>query len=293
MSESGPATGLFASTDAGTVRVGIRSPRPPSEVWPALYEVDRVAQWFGTLDRPWRAGQASRVDFGDGDFFDIGTVAVVPGESITFDWSFLSIGTTARVRWQVIPATASAAGNDRIAGTEVLVEDRQPGRTPAEADELLSGWTDFFERLSRHLATGQRTRYDTRDDIDGSVTLTGHAPRLAEPDTIHRWLPIATDGFVPRWFFIVDEDGPRRFRVDAWQAEPDGVSFVVEVPEALRATEARIWLRRTDSDWHLSFRHAGWARLGLPDRQARVLRGRFTAAWVTALRDARELMGSA
>jgi len=184
------------------------------------------------------------------------------------------------VRWRCRPAAG---------GTEVLIDDVQPGRTPAETDELLSGWTDFTERLAHYLQTGRRARYGTRDDIDGNVTLGPSAAGLIGPDTIHRWLPIATDGFEPSWFFVVDHDGPRRFAVDRWTREPGAVTFAVEVPEATRTTEARIQLDRPGREWHLSFRHTGWSRLGLPDRQARLLRRRFTAAWVAALQDARDL----
>ncbi|HKS97927.1 MAG TPA: SRPBCC domain-containing protein [Rugosimonospora sp.] len=263
-----------------TVRVTIHSGLPPARVWPALHEVDRLGQWFGELDHAWRPGQPARLDFGDGDFFTIDTHDVVAPEWIAFDWRFLGLGPTARIRWQVRPVPG---------GSDVSVVDTSPDRSPAEADELRAGWTDFFERLSRHLATGARTRYDTRDDIDGTVALGGAAARLFGPDTVHRWLPIATDGFAPRWFFVVDGDGPRRFRLDGWQAGPDGVSFTVDVPGA---TEARAWAQPVGSGWHLSFRHTGWGQLGLPDRQARLLRSRFTAAWVAALRTARELTGT-
>jgi hypothetical protein len=220
------------------------------------------------------------VEFGDGDFFDIDPLEVAPGAAILFEWRFLGVGPAARVRWRCRPDGG---------GTEVLIDDVQPGRTPAETDELLSGWTDFAERLARYLRTGRRARYGTRDDIDGNVTLGLTAAGLISPETIHRWLPIATDGFVPSWFFVVDDDGPRRFAVDRWTAEAGAVTFAVEVPDATRTTTVRIRLDQVGDGWHLSFRHSGWSRLGLPDRQARQLRRRFTAAWAAALRDARDL----
>lgn len=271
----------MSDTSPGTVRVVLRIPLPPEQVWPALAERDRLAQWFGDLGDSWLAGRRTRVEFGDGDFFDIDIVEV-SDRSIRFDWSFLGVGPTARVLWRADPA-----GD----GSTVVVEDVQPGRTPAEAEELRSGWTDFIERLSRYLTTGHRSRYGARNDIDGTIDVAGPAGRLIVPDVIHRWLPIATDGFAPKWFFIVDDEGPRRFAIDRWTAGPDEVDFAVEVPGATRITEAHIALGPAGpgAPWHLSFRHTGWARLGLPDRQARLLRSRFTAAWVTALRDARAL----
>lgn len=269
-------------TEPGTVRVAIASRRAPDEVWPALYDTDRLAQWFGELDAPWRAGHPARLEFGDGDFFTIDTLDVTPSRSLTFDWRFLGLGPTARVQWSL---------REVPDGTEVSVEDVQADRIPAEADELRSGWTDFFERLSRYLSTGERSRYGTRDDIDGTVAVAGPAHGLLEPETLHKWLPIAIDGFGPRWFFIVDDDGPRRFRMDDWQARPDGVSFALEVPDAAAPTRADVWLAQADAEWHLSFRHTGWARLGLPDRQARALRRRFTVTWIEALRSAGKLTG--
>jgi uncharacterized protein YndB with AHSA1/START domain len=265
----------------GAVQVSIRSPLPPEQVWPALCEGNRLAQWFGDVDRPWQAGQPVRLDFGDGDFFTVNPVAVVAGEAITFEWNFLGVGPTAQVRWRLRAVPG---------GSEVTVEDEQTDRSPAETDELMSGWTDFLQRLSRHLTTGERTRYDTRDDIDGSIAVAGPATNLIAPETIHRWLPIASDGFVPRWFFIVDDDGPRRFRMDGWQPVPDGVEFTVELSD-VDTTTARVWVRQSGAEAYLGFRHTGWARLCLPDRQARLLRRRFTMAWIAALRSARDLAG--
>jgi uncharacterized protein YndB with AHSA1/START domain len=285
MDESGPARSATATVESGTIRVGIRANRDLGYAWETLHDPRRLAGWFGDLDGPWREGRSGRIRFGDGDFFDVRVRAVVEHRLIEFDWSFLGLGPTARIRW-----TTTAAPD----GTEITVEDHQPDRTAAEVDELVAGWTDFFERLSRYLATGEPSRYGHRDRVDGSVTVARDAALFA-PETIHTWLPIASDGFGPRWFFTVDDDGPRRFRLYDWRTSPGEVTFAVEIPGAIPGaanwTRCAVRLAPVGSGWRLSFSHSGWCGLGLPDRAARLLRRRFTAAWVAALGHARELAG--
>ena len=47
------------------------------------------------------------------------------------------------------------------------------------------------------------------------------------------WLPIALDTGHPRWFFIVDNDGPRRFAIGDWDLVPGrSLRFSVAIPEA-------------------------------------------------------------
>jgi hypothetical protein len=77
-----------------------------------------------------------------------------------------------------------------------------------------------------------------------------------------------------------------------WQARPNQVTFSVEIPEAADLTRCRVCVERVGPGWRLSFSHTGWCRLGLPGRRARLLRRRFTMAWVAALEHARDLARS-
>src|SRR4051794_34355958 len=157
MDQSEESRFLAATMNSGTVRVCMRSEGDSSRAWLALRDPARLSLWFGDLDGEWQPGRSGRVDFGDGDFFDVEILDVVESELVEFNWSFLGVGPIARIRWTVISVPE---------GTEVTVTDHQPDRTAAEVDELMAGWTDFLERLSRFLATGQTSRYGLRDEID-------------------------------------------------------------------------------------------------------------------------------
>ena len=262
------------------VRVIVNVPVGRDEMWRSITAPARVDSWFGTLQRPMRAGTETRVDFGDGDFFDIAVDEVEPGSRLAFRWRFLGVGPECRIVWQV--------SGDRSAST-LTVDDDCPDRPAAERAQLRAGWLDFVDRLSGHLMTGRPTRYEWRPEIDGSVVLPTGDWHPLRPENLADWLPIATDGTGSGWFFIVDSEGPRRFAVHDWRLEPDrALSFAVEIPSARATTAARARAERTARGTTLSVEHHGWHRLGLSDLQSRMLRHRFAATWAAALSAAEE-----
>ncbi|GGK76531.1 SRPBCC family protein [Mangrovihabitans endophyticus] len=269
-----------ASDGSGAVRVGVRCACGRDRAWQALHDPAGLSRWFGDLTPGWSPGCRGRIEIGDGDFFDLSVEELAEADHLAFRWRFLGLGAQSHVRWLI---------TDRPDGSEVTVEDRQPGRTPAETDAMIAGWTDFLGRLARHLRTGETSRYGIRDEIDGTVDLPDAVADPLDPGVVHRWLPIATDGFVPRWFFIVDSDGPRRFRLDDWTDAADEVTFRLAIPQAARPTSCAIRVTRAGAGRRLSFVHAGWCRLDLPEHRARQLRRRFTATWVSAVAHARDL----
>nr|AME17995.1 enediyne self-sacrifice resistance protein [Streptomyces sp. CB03234] len=270
----------------GAVRVTLRLAAEPDRVWPALTEPHALASWFGDFSAPLRVGADTRLDFGDGDFFTVRPTAIVPGRSVAFDWRFLGVGKPQSVVWTLRPGAEEGPGS----GSVLTVEDHDDTRGPAEAAQLLDGWADFLTRLGTHMHTGRNTRYQWRDDIDGSVDLPAEPFRPLRHPAVLDWLPIAVDGFRPAWFFIVDDEGPRRFAVSDWQLRLDEeLTFTVEIPDArthpaCRVSTAPAGPGRT----RLSFVHHGWTRLGLAQGRAQELRRRFAATWVASLRTARD-----
>lgn len=256
------------------VRVMATTESPVEAVWQALIDPLKLSGWFGDLDRPWQVGMPTRVDFGDGDFFTATAVEIVDRRHVEFEWSFLGVGALSRVCWAptVLPS-----------GTEIEITDVEPSRTPAESAQMVEGWTDFADRLVRYLATGRPTRYGWREQIDGSVDLPSGADPLAD---MYRWLPIASDGFGPHWFFVVDEEGPRQFEIVSWSSLPTGLRFGVKVPDARMDTSCEVNVDRVPGGTRLSFIHTGWRALGLPSERVRRLRSRFAATWTAALREA-------
>lgn len=264
------------------VRVTLRLPAPAARVWPKLTEPRHVAQWFGDLAGPLTVGEDNRLDFEDGDFFTLRPTRLVAGREVAFEWRFLGVGKRQRIVWTLEPAA------DGPGESVLTVDDHDATRTPAEAAQLREGWTDFLTRLATHLRTDRSARYALRDDIDGAVDLpTGPYRPLTYPALLD-WLPVAEDGFRPAWFFVVDDEGPRRFALRDWDLlEDERLTFEVEIPEAPGAPSAEVTLTPVPDGLRLSFAHRGWTRLGLPDHRAQDLRRRFTATWVASLAAAR------
>jgi uncharacterized protein YndB with AHSA1/START domain len=268
----------------GTVRVRVDVATPVTAVWAALTRSEQLSRWFATVDPPLRLGARSRADFDDGDFFDLAVVAMAPPTELELDWSFLGLEPPHRVRWTV---------RRRAGGACVEVVDRDPRRPPEEATEMVGGWSDFLERLRGYLTTGEPTRYEVRNELEGAVDLpsTGGDPLSGE--VVLRWLPVATDGRSPSWFFVIDDQGPRRFPVSEWSLDPGGVlTFAVAVgdgADAVVPTRCTVSVASTPEGRRLAFRQTGWAATGLPARRARQLRRRFADAWIACLRTARDL----
>ena len=129
-------------------------------VWEALTDPGRVALWFGDLSSGLVPGGRARLDFGDGDFFDLRrSRAVEPPHRLAYGWRFQGIGPHDAIAWHVAPL-------DR--GCVVTVTDDHPGRSRTEVEELREGWLDFVDRLRHHLRTGQTARYDWRRSVDAS-----------------------------------------------------------------------------------------------------------------------------
>jgi uncharacterized protein YndB with AHSA1/START domain len=262
------------------VRVASTIPVPLSEVWNAITQPDRVGQWLGDLDAPMLPGTAVRIDFGDGDFFDVGVNDQQPEAGLAFRWRFLGVGPESAVRWQL----ATADGR-----TTITVDDSCPGRPPSEVAQLKAGWRDFLGRLDSYLMTGESARYQWREVIDGGADLPAGPWLPLRQASVTDWMPIAAEGSQIRWFFIVDNDGPRRFHIRDWELVADeSVRFQVAVPQARATTSCEVRASHTDGGLRLAVTHDGWARLGLGDVQARNLRHRFAAAWTAALRLAEE-----
>jgi len=209
------------TVDAGTVRVGVREPATVEYAWLVLRDPDHLCRWFKELHPPWRHGQSSPIEFGDSDFFVVTPTEIVEGRVLSFDWSFHGVGSVQQICWTVMAKPECA---------EMLVEDTDAARGAADAEQMLAGWTDFSCRLARYLATGAITRDVGRTDIDGSVVVP-HRFRPLRMDTIYRWLPVASDGFKPRWFFIIDDEGPHLFQIGDRDLELDRqLTFAIAMP---------------------------------------------------------------
>ena len=101
---------LADDVDVGTVVVTVEVSAPIERVWQSLTEPDVASLWFGALDVQLTAGGSARLDFGDGDFFDLDSVKLNFPNVIQYDWRFLALAHATQSRgasWLTMPVVWS------------------------------------------------------------------------------------------------------------------------------------------------------------------------------------------
>jgi uncharacterized protein YndB with AHSA1/START domain len=260
------------------------------DAWRAVTDPEHVARWFGTLTGVLEPQAALRLDFEDGDFFDIEVVEVDPTRRrLHWTWRFMGCGS----REDIEIAVASVLGSDVTAS--VTVRDSKPRRSPEMSLELGEGWRDFTSRLQRHLATGTRTRYDWRSDVDVWMELPASAAdarRILIPAAAG-WLPLdGGDNLFTAEALVLDDGEPdARLTIDAVEpAGPASVRFRVRPDGLRRATTCEIAIESRGADAMLGISHGGFRELDAPDHRRRDYRRRCARAWLAAAWRARQLL---
>jgi uncharacterized protein YndB with AHSA1/START domain len=281
------SSGRSSAIDPGTVALTLPLDTPPAEVWRALTAPALVERWFGTLTGMLALGQYARLDFGDGDFFDIETLRCEPPQLLEYTWRFLGIGPLDTITWHI--ATLGR-------GSLVTVLDGEPGRSYQSARELKEGWLDFTQRLERFLATGQPSRYDWRREFDGSIELAGEPSATWEtlfaPANQARWLPLR-GGILEEGELLVVGDGaePAMIRIaDVRWEPPSCVRFQVTQRGWLQPTHCELKLSAHAEGSVLSISHVGWEGISQNGSRQLQQRTRFCAEWISALQRARQLI---
>jgi uncharacterized protein YndB with AHSA1/START domain len=286
---AGPEPRITLPDEDGTVRAALRLTATPANAWSALTEPARLDQWLGSLDGKLVPGASLRLDFGDGDFFDI-EVEDVTEPTLAWSWRFMGCAPRDMIEFRVL---------ERAGGSEVVVTDREPHRTREEALGLGEGWRDFLRRLALNLLTGERTRYDWRSEVDvwTELDLSARDARRLLIGAPGDWLPLSSgamslltapavvldDGEQPRSYAIeeVAGDGPAAVR---FQLQPEGIGGRL-------ATRIEIGSRGERST--LSISQTGFRALNTGDLTRRRTRERFATAWLSAARCARSLASRA
>lgn len=271
----------------GTVEV-TRTPAVTVELaWRALIDPAEVTQWFGQLSGPLEPETHVRLDFGDGDFFDLEVIAVEAPKRLEYHWRFLGIGPVNKIRWVL------EADKNR---TKVTVYDHDPGRSSTDITMLIEGWRDFTRRLVDYLETGASTRYDWRRDFDGSVelyaSLEDASENLFAPQGQPQWLPLTGDRLVPGACLRVDDGGrPARLTISSvdWHG-PRRIDFVLEHPAWSRPTNVRLQMLPRSEHSLLVVSHTGWGTIHPSDSEQQRQRKRCSKLWIKALQRAQEIM---
>ena len=271
------------ATDRVVVKVKVNA--SPARVYTALTDPALTTRWFGDLNGAIEPGRHVRLDFGDGDFFDIDDIVVDRPRSIAYRWRFLGIMPADEIRWSIEPTESGAL---------VTVTDREPFRAPEWADAVRQGWNDFTSRLSTFLACGQSTRYDWRRTFDGGVELpcppVDAMTIVKDPVLAVKWLP-TTQGLIEGARFVPG-DGLEPSIVHVGEVVSDGptaVRFKMISRQWQAATGCTVEARPSGVGTLLTLEHSGWEDIDEDDEIQRMQRRRFADMWISALRRACDL----
>jgi uncharacterized protein YndB with AHSA1/START domain len=264
--------------DDGTVVVSVLVPVAADEAWAAVTRPARVAMWWGELStEALTAQERTRLEFGDGDFFDIDVCDIDPAKRrLHWKWRFLGTGAREDIEIHVAPEREHAA--------IVTVRDCEPRRSREASLALGEGWRDFTSRLQLYLATGDRTRYDWRGDVDVWIELPAtaeYASRILIP-AASRWLPLDHgENLFTAGALVLGED---RLVIDAVQpAGERSVRFTARPADLRQTTTCEIAILSLGTEALLGINHSGFRELDAPDAQRRAYRERCLQLWLSAV----------
>jgi uncharacterized protein YndB with AHSA1/START domain len=272
--------------DAGSVRVTAQSSATVDAAWRALTEPARVGQWFGGLSGELVPGARVRLDFDDGDFFDL-EVDEVARPALRWTWRFMGCGPRDTIE-------VSVEECDR--GSIITVIDSEPSRSRDEALALGEGWRDFTTRLQRYLANGERARYDWRSEVDVWIELPVDADlaRRLVISAAGDWLPLppGTPNLIVADAVVLDDgEQPAEFAVDRVHGDgPAAVRFELKPAGLDGSLSTRIEIAPRGNGATLAISQTGFRELCADDAVQRRIRERFAGAWLAAARRARELV---
>jgi uncharacterized protein YndB with AHSA1/START domain len=288
-SDSLPRPQVNSTLPAGDVEVSVMVPVSADVAWAALTERETVARWFGDLSGSLRTGGSYRLDFGDGDFFDISEVRLRPPHDLSYQWRFLGTSPACQIGWHIAPET------DRC---RVTVTDRQEFRSKAGAAELSDGWYDFLQRLQGYCATGQTTRYAWRREFDASIELplspAAAFEQLLSSDGRWHWMPFSAESISSGSPATLDDGSrPARFVIESVKrsARKGMLRFSLSSPEWVSPTQCVLRVEKTGNGALLVVSHSGWEAISANAEAQGEQRKRFGSLWIRSLGDAQRSVG--
>lgn len=126
----------------------IDTPAGPDEVWAALTEPDRIADWFTVASPLGGVGDAYRLDFGDGSVVEGVLRRVEPGRAFAHTWVWAGVEPIQEtvVTWSI----ESTGGGTRI----TLTHDgwAEAGLDETARQDHASYWSGYLDDLEAVLA---------------------------------------------------------------------------------------------------------------------------------------------
>ncbi|WP_405164837.1 SRPBCC domain-containing protein [Nocardia sp. NBC_01499] len=281
---------------ASTVSITV----PPDEVWQAMTNPARVAEWLGVCRGDWaRADEEVLLDFEDGEFFWCRTMESSPPSlsdigMLRYLWRWVGIGPATSVTWTVVPGPN---------GTTVTVVEEAVNPPSDWRSWNGMGWPGILDQLAGHLRTGTNWRWPWRRM---GPYLQIPLPQPAFP----AWEALTDSGAVKHWLqrthgslgvddemtlMIGDASGAVRLRVtklvDAAQEFPSYLpylEFALRRPNWQQELGGRIWIEPVGlGESLLQVFHHGWESLTIADPIAE--RKLLTDFWIAAAARAQSL----
>lgn len=270
----------------GTAVVSVVVPGSAHAIWVALTDRTAVSQWFGDLSGSLWPGAAVRLDFGDGDFFDISDIRFDLPYRLNYTWRFLGTSPCNEISWSIDPL---------LDNCRVTVADAERGRSADGVREMIEGWTDFMCRLQAYCATGHNSRYTWRREFSGSVELpmqpTAAFKKLMSEDVQALWMPwsgaaVASGASIT----VADRERPGQLLVTAVEASgPQALRFSLGSADWHAATHCHLKIQPWECGALLVILHDGWETIDTNATVQGVQRTRFGKLWTRALERAREV----
>jgi uncharacterized protein YndB with AHSA1/START domain len=253
----------------GTVHAAVDLNIPVERCWDVITKPSEVGMWFGDLSGDLSREATARLDFKDGDFFAIREILAKRPTSVEYSWTFLGMGSSSRISWHVKPSPK---------GSTVELTDSSPSRSQSSAEELRDGWLDFFRRLESFVVTGKCTRYDFRNDFEGSIELeVDHATALRTLQARGGLISVANP--------VVEA---AQYKVGAIRIESgSSLSFELSEPGWEKPTTCSIRLCDKGPSSNIAVAQSGWHDISSDSKYCLERRRFYSEKWMSALKGAK------
>ncbi|BDC50496.1 hypothetical protein F183_A28120 [Bryobacterales bacterium F-183] len=238
-------------TRAVSIRAGV------AHVWHCLTTTQAIEQWFADVKGSYEVGATCEMHFGDGDFFEVTTLAAVPMISLRWSWRFWGVGGLSDIEFLL-------AAEDDSCRVTVVDAGEYSERGVSELEE---GWDDFLGRLRSYAETGKNARYRWSESI-GAAMVSHRSP-------LELWEIVGE----PQWW----ERGFPTYSVELTANEDDLVARFCSGAWGGASTTAVMSVVRRLDGVALSVQHGGW--LSLPSTVQFEERRTVALLWAKALRE--------
>ncbi|MEV0147125.1 MULTISPECIES: hypothetical protein [unclassified Nonomuraea] len=270
-----------------TVEHSVELPSDAATVWRMLVDAGRAQAWWGRLESDiTHIAQELSVSTGSSSVYRVWIESIVPGRTLEFTSAYLGVSPLSSVRFEVL-----GSGPVRLRVTEAL-----DAADPATVYQVRRLWQHRFDRLAAALPVAPAGPGDEVAEVvaggpipDISVRCTLDRPgwRPLHRAVLGEWLPLSGPAWPPRWFYVVDSEGPRPFPIIRWRMHFDDlIALGIEAVRGSPPTEAEVAVTANASSLELRVRHTGWSALDLDTETREVLRDRFLATWQHTLQRA-------